>query len=271
MKFRAPHILAALLAGSAVVTMIFWYQVTFSRRLDDAALLDALRPEATVRQVQHGFEEVTHRFEAGAPGMDRWAGLVVEASRREETPVRRAAAWSMQYAAARPDFAARLREMMGSDRDETVRRMAACALSKAGDASARPTLRSMLENYTITSPVAGKVDSILPAGRRAELDGLVAKIQRADGTRVEAPGTVPGRILEVKVAEGAEVVAGSPLVVVAPDPEHALNAVVALALVGTPEDLPLIQSLAGAQPAAGARVAEQVPAVVAAIQARAKR
>ena len=268
MQIKAPQVLAALLAASAGVTLLFWYQVTYSRRLDDDALLDALAPSSSVRQAEHGVEELTKRFEEHAPGMDRWVKLLIDASRRPEVPVRRTSAWAMQYGASRDDCASRLREMLATDTDVTAQRNAACALSRAGDVTALPVLRSMISNYTVTAPLSGTVTSVLDLSRRAEQDGLIAKLELADGTSAEASSPVPGRVVAVHVARGAPVTVGAPLVDLAPDADHAMNGAMGLALVGTREDLALLRTLGGPQEPGGARAGAQARGAIEAIERR---
>ncbi len=266
---RPPVLLALLLGGSALVTWLFWHGITFSRRLDDAELIEALGEGAPIRSVEHGIEEVTRRFAERSPGMDRWAGLVVAASQRKEPPVRRAAAWGMQFGEGRGDFVARLRELAASDPDETTRRNAACSLAASRDAAGRSVLRSMLEPFVVRSPVTGRVDSILAVGRRAEQDGLLARIAVPPEHRAEASSPVPGRVEAVLAPEGTEVREGAELARLAPDPSHALNSAAALALVGTADDIPLLAAAAAPQSALGTRVADQARASIEAIRARA--
>ncbi|MCG3134146.1 MAG: hypothetical protein HMLKMBBP_01433 [Planctomycetes bacterium] len=253
MKIKASWVLAGILLASALVTMIFWRQVTFSRRLGDDALETSLADGSTVRDAQHGLEEITRRFGEQAPGMDRWAARAVAASRRPEAPVRRAAAWAMQSAwtaqsrgdpaAGRDDFRARLREML-ADPDEAARRNASCSLAWAGGKEGLPVLRSMLANHVVRAAAAGTVESVLAQGRLAVQDGRVARL-RGEGGSVEVSAPVPGRVVAVLAAEGSVVKAGDPVLELAPDPLHVRNAALALACVGTPADALLLDALAG--------------------------
>lgn len=253
MKIKASWVLAGLLAGSALVTTLFWRQITFARRLDDDALEAALADGSGVRDAQHGLEEATRRFGEQSPGMDRWAARIVAASRRPEAPVRRAAAWAMQSAwsaqsrtdpkSGRDDFRARLREML-ADPDETARRNAACSLAWSGGNEGLPVLRSMLSNHVVRAAEAGTVESVIEQGRLAAQDGRVARLRTAAG-RAEVAARVPGRVVAVLAAEGAVVAAGDPVVELAPDPLHVRNAALALACVGTREDAALLDPLSG--------------------------
>jgi hypothetical protein len=265
-KRRTAAIFFGLVAGSALVTWLFWRGVTFSARLSDDDLEAALSPAASVRQAEHGLEEVTRRHDENRPGMDRWARHVVEASRRAEIPVRRVAAWSMQWDVARPEYGARLREMIASDPDPTVRRNAAVSLARARDPAARPVLRSMLEPWVVTAPVAGTIVSVLPPGRRAQLDGMVARIETSGGGRAEASTPVPGQVIEAPVPEGGTVTAGARVATLAPDPDHAFNAAGGLFFVGTADDIPLLEMAAGPHSGLGPRVASQARAAIQAIR-----
>lgn len=272
MRLKGPVLLAALLLGSAVVTFVFWRQISFGRRLDDAELAEVLTSESPSRRAMHGVVELTERWREQQPGMDRWKERLVAVSRRPEGNVRRSAAWAMQFAAADPTIVARLRELVAADPDESVRRNAACSLSLSPDrAEARPVLRAMLQPYTVPAPADATVESVLDVGRRPREDEMVVRLRDAAGRRVEAVTTVPGRVVEARVKSGDVVRPGDPLVVLAPDASHVLSAATALAYAGTAEDVPLLRAFTAAGAEVPAHVAEQVRAALAAIERRAGR
>jgi len=202
--------------------------------------------DAKPRDVQHGVEEITRRFDERRVGMDRWAAALVAASKRPEDPVRNVAAWGMGFDAGRAEFVARLRELAASDSSVLVRRNAACSLANAGDASGRASLRAMLEPFVVTAPVAGILER--PAAIELpvrENKDLVCAVRRDDGTVADVLSPVPGRVTRRIVAEGARVAVGDGVIELAPDAKHAANAAAALARVGTKDDVELLD-LAGA-------------------------
>lgn len=271
MRFRPGWALAAIVFGSVVLSLVFWREITFGRRLDDAELAQVLTAEAPLRKALHGIVEVTERSRESQPGMERWFERVVVVSRRPEANVRRAAAWAMQLAVADAAADARLRELLETDPDPTVRRNAACALSLSRDpAVGRDVLRSMLRSYTVAAPAAGTVESLSPIGRRPQEDELVGRLRGPAGERVEVATQVPGRVSEVLAKVGDEVAAGTPLVVLAADPAHALAGAAALGYAGTPDDVPLLRALLEPGAEMPADVAEQARRAIDAIERRAR-
>jgi hypothetical protein len=248
-----------LLFGVACVLVpgMFWWGTTFSRRLADSVLAEQLGPEARPRDIQHAIEEISHRFEEGRPGMDRWAAELVRISSHTEAAVRVSAAWCMQFDAHREVFVARLREMVADDPSVMVRRNAATSLAKSGDAAARPVLREMLEPYPIAAGVSGRVESILAVDLAVEQGQLVARIALPDDATVgddtddeeparyaEVRSPIPGTVTDTHVTEGDEVAPNYPLAHLAPSMEHLRNAILGLALVGTSEDASVLKQIA---------------------------
>lgn len=242
-------LIVAVAAGTAIVLWLFWHGTWFGARLDDDALIEAMAPAAKARDVQHGIEEITRRFDEDRVGMDRWAAALVDASRRSEDPVRIAAAWGMHFDAGRPEFVARLTELVETDASVLVRRNAASSLAKSGSGAGRAVLRSMLEPFTVRSPLAGRIRSPLAVELPARENAPVARLVTAQGAEANVLAPVPGRVLRIVAIEGTDVAAGDPVSVLAPDPLHARQAAVALAIVGTPDDLELLGLAAAPQSA----------------------
>jgi biotin carboxyl carrier protein len=265
---KGVYLIGAVLLGTIALTWLVWHQTWFGTRLSDDELIAAMEPSASARSAQHGVEEITHRL--GRPGADRWAKLLVEASRRAEDPVRVSAAWAMQYDAGREEFVARLREMVGSDASELVRRNAATSLALSGDASARTVLRSMLEPFTVRSTDAGVVSGLVAVEAPVKDGAPVARVGRDDGTSADVRAPVPGGVLRRAVENGARVAVGDPLVVLGPDGRHALNAAGALALVGTNDDAELLSLAAAPQSQFGEDVKAAARQALAAIRSRGK-
>ncbi len=227
-----------------------------------------MAPGARARDVQHGIEEITRRFDEHREGMDRFAALLVDASRREEEPVRIAAAWAMQYDAPRREFVLRLREMVASDASVLVRRNAASSLAAQGDPSGRPVLRSMLEPWTVVAPESGTVLSLAATGSVLRDGATAARMRVADGAEVEVRTAVGGCVSGSLVAAGSQVATGAPLLSLKPDASHVLNAAFALGRVGTADDVDLLNRIAAPQSECPDDVRRAAVAAVAAIRAR---
>jgi hypothetical protein len=252
------------------VTWFVWQGTWFGARLDDDALIAAMAPDAKPRDVQHGIEEITRRFDERAVGMERWSKALVDASRRAEDPVRVVAAWAMQSDPGREEFVVRLREMVAADESVLVRRNAACSLAKSGDAAGRAVLRSMLEPFTVTAPCAGTVGGLAAVDVPARELKPVGRVRRDDGSDVLVIAAVPGRVTKRVAADGARVAAGEAVIVLAPDSRHALNAALALALVGTKEDVEVLELAAAPQSAFDADAKSAARAAADAVRARSR-
>lgn len=229
-----------------------------------------MAPGATAREAQHGIEEITRRLAENDVGRDRWARLLVETSRRAEDPVRVAAAWAMQFDAGREEFVARLTELVASDDSVLVRRNAACSLAKSGRAESRPVLRSMLDSFTVTAADSGVVSAIVAVEMPIREQAPVARLRWDDGSESDVIAPVPGRVLKRLVADGARVSPGDGVVVLGPDGRHALNAAAALAIVGTAEDVELLNLAAAPRSEFGPEVKAAAQRAVEAIRARGK-
>jgi biotin carboxyl carrier protein len=273
MRRKYPLILLAALVVFISVPMLFWYGTWFGLRLDDTALREKLGPESPPRHVQHAVEEITQRFEEGLPGMDPWAQLLVEASRRPDPAIRVTCAWGMQFDPGRAEFTARLREMVTDDDSVAVRRNAATSLARSNDDTGLPVIRSMLEPLDVFSPGAGVVRDLAAVGRVVRDGEVLATLETAredeERERIRAP--VPGRVARVEATEGDTVEAGALVVVLAPDPAHVLNAVVALGRVGTEDDVERLEFVAGPRAGFGDLARQWAQRALAAIRERAAR
>lgn len=256
--------------GTSALTWFVWYRTWFGARLDDDALIAAMQPTSPPRDVMHGINEITVRLETGGHGLDRWAALLVDASRRGEDPVRNAAVWAMGYDATRPEFEARLQELVAGDVSILVRRNAACSLARARDPVGREVLRSMLQAFTVKAADAGVVSSVAAVEMPVREGGVVARIRRDDGTTADVLAPVPGRVVRRAAEDGARVASGDGVVVLSPDSVHALHAAAALALVGSAEDIELLNLAAAPQSDYGDDVRTAARVAVDAIRSRGK-
>ena len=266
LKPQALLLILGVVLGTTLVVWFVWRMTWFGARLDDRTLIEHLAPDASPRDVQHAIHEVAARLEERQPGMERWVAPLVQASRRSEEPIRVMAAWAMQGDAAQPEFADRLREML-ADPAPLVRRNAATSLARAPDDAARPVLREMLEPWTVTAPVAGRVSGLLGIDHVVRHGAKVAGIE-SQGREVAVLAPVPGRVLERMARDGDEVASGAPVLLLGPDPDHAMNAAKGLVFVGTREDVALLSLLASPRSAMPDRVQAQARAAIAAIEAR---
>lgn len=139
-RFTIPVIgLAILLALS--VPFLFWYQTWFGRPLSDAEIARDLDPTARPRDTQHALTQLatTHA--------ERWNPRIAALSRHENAGIRMMAAWAMGQDNQSDLFHRTLLTAL-KDPVELVRRNAALALIRFGDASGRTELRRILETET---------------------------------------------------------------------------------------------------------------------------
>jgi hypothetical protein len=154
-----------------------------------------------------------------------------------------AAAWVMGDDNTSPEFNAALRQLVQDD-EPAVRRMAALSLSRFKDGSGRAELVAMLRPVSVRLRFAGTPITILPAGSSVTREAMVARVRDERGTAQEVRAPVAGKIERVSAIDGRSMAAGEELLVLAPDSKNAWEALRALYLVGTGEDLPEIERYA---------------------------
>jgi biotin carboxyl carrier protein len=268
MRSKWPLIVIGLIVVGITVPALFWYGTWFGVRLDDSRLEEYLADGARPRQVQHALEEVTRRLDEGRPGVDRWTRRVVEVSHRKDESVRIACAWAMQYDPGRPEFVERLRELVRDDPSPLVRRNAATSLAAAGDATGLDVLRAMLRPFPVHASAAGRLVSPPAVGRFVRHQELLLRLDAGEGSLLEVRAPVPGKTASVDVAEGAEVVPGDVLVVLAPSAEQVLNAVLGLGRVGTVDDVEALSLVASERSGYAEGIRRSARAALAAIEGR---
>jgi hypothetical protein len=240
---RTPWALVALAILFVVVPFLTWYGTSFWRTLGDSQIDEYLSDTGKLRHVQHALEAIDQRIVKGDARARRWYPRVVQLSSDRATDLRLACAWVMGDDNRAEEFHAALLPLL-KDEEPAVRRMAALSLSRFNDPRGRNELASMLKDYAVRAGVGGKVETVLPAGSRVSRETMIARV-RVDGGEVrELRAPVAGRIARVSAPQGAGVAADSELLVLAPDAENVLQALRALYLVGTREDLKEIEPYA---------------------------
>jgi hypothetical protein len=258
-------ILAVLFVVGAFLT---WYFTWFGRNLSDADISQYLVDEKHPRRVQHALLQIQHRIESGDASAKQWYPQVINLSSHAETEFRLTVAWLMGYDNKSDEFHQTLLKLV-KDPQPIVRRNAALALVRFNDAAGRQELLAVLQPFEIKSPATGTLESILPAGSDATRGTLVGRINSAGGT-VEVRSPLPGRIEGVASAVGSNVNPDTTLIRVISDEDSIWEVLRGLALVGQPEDLPIIESYAnaGTQPN---RIRQQAAATAEAIKRRASQ
>lgn len=253
-----------------LITFLFWYQTWFGRRLSDSEMTECLTETSAPHKTQHALAQLAERMTRGDVTARRWYPQVMALAASKESGLRLMAAWVMGQDNKSPEFHDALRKLL-DDPEPMVRRNAALALARFGDAIGRAELQAMLRPFTLTSPQAGRLSFHLKENDPVRNGGIVARLQTGpapSGIDVLSPvaGTLDRRI----AADGANVAAGDPLAILSPGEEQVWESLRALYLVGTPDDLEDVERFARGVPSLSDRVRQQAAATAAAIRRRAQ-
>ncbi len=234
-RVSLPLIILAILF--VVVPFLTWYLTWFGRPLSDADIEKYLSDEKNVRHVQQALTQVEERIEKGDASVRRWYPQIVALTNSSVVEIRKTVAWVMGQDNKSEEFHAGLLTLI-KDSHPAVRRNAAVQLVRFNDASGREELRAMLQPFNLTAPIEGTISSVLKPGADVRENSLVARITNAQNEAQEVRSPLPGKLKQVIAQEGARVAAGDVVLTLAPDADFVYEALRALFLVGTEEDLP---------------------------------
>jgi len=257
-----PILFLAILFVAA--TFLAWYFSWFGRELSDADISKYLADEKNPRHVQHALLQIQQRMERGDTSARNWYPQVVTLSGNPETEFRLTVAWLMGFDNKSQEFHDALLKLL-HDQEPIVRRNAALALVRFDDSSGRDELLSMLKPYVLKAPADGVVASSMREGSTVGRRTPLARIEQADGRVVELRSPLPGRVNKILKANGAQVSRDEDLLTLNSDEESVWEALRALAIVGTKDDLPLIQ---GYTESGSGRIKEQAGLTAKAIISR---
>jgi biotin carboxyl carrier protein len=240
---RTPWGLAVVAAAFVVVPFLYWYGTWFGRELSDEQIEEYLAETDNPRHTQHALSQVVKRIEERRPGAERWNARVAALAESPSTDLRMTAAWVMGVEHRSEEFHAALLRLL-EDPEPVVRRNAALALVRFGDARARAELVAMLRPYSVNARTEGKALTVLSKGTTVQRESLLAKYRFKEPDVHEVRAPLPGKIERASVKEGDEFRAGQELFVIAPDPEQVRSALVGLYYFGEASDLPEIERYA---------------------------
>ena len=269
-RVRAPGsgpilILAALFV---VATFLAWYFTWFGRELSDADISTYLADEKNPRHVQHALVQIQQRIERGDATSKNWYPQLIALSNSTEPEFRLTVAWLMGFDNQAPQFHESLLKLV-KDQEPLVRRNAALALVRFNDPSGREELVAILKPYPVRAPVNGVVASSLQEGATVARSTLLARIEQPDKTIVQVRSPLPGKIQKVVKANGTQVSQGDEVLSLNSDENSVWEALRGLSLVGTAEDIPVVESYANSSDSS-ARIHDQANLTLKAIQARIK-
>lgn len=266
-RVSIPLIILAILF--VVVPFLTWYLTWFGRPLSEDDIGKYLRDEKNVRHVQQALTQIEERIEKGDASVKRWYTQVVALTNSNVVEIRKTVAWVMGQDNKSEEFHAGLLSLI-NDSHPAVRRNAAVQLVRFGDASGRAELRAMLQPFNLTAPIEGTISSVLKPGADVRENSLVARITNAQNEGQEVRSPLSGKLSQVIAQEGARVAAGDVLLTLAPDAEFVYEALRALFLVGTEEELPDVLRYENGVEGMPERVKQQAAQTVKAIRSRSK-
>lgn len=234
---RANLIVTLVAVMFILVPFLFWRDTWFGRELTDDEIRQYLADTDSPRKAQHVLIQISERMAAGDSSVTQWYPEVVELAEHDLAELRVTVAWLMGQDRENQQFRATLLTLL-EDNEPLVRRNAALSLANFGDPAGRPVLRSMLRPFTITTPHAGKLQNRLVQDDSASHETLLARVEQPGADEpAEVRSPVPGIVRERLLRDGSDVAVGDEIMVLDPDPDHIFQALRALFLVGTEEDM----------------------------------
>lgn len=264
---RLVMLATAMAVAFLVLPYLFWHRTWFGRPLRDTDIAGYLNDDSHPRRIQHALAQLSERMARGDSAARAHYPRVVALASHPLAEIRTTVAWLMGQDNDAEAFHRALLVMLG-DPDLMVRRNAALALTRFRDPGGRAELLAMLQPIQVPAPAAGRVTVDATPKHQARRGATLARIAAADGREIAVRAPVAGEIALVLAANGTTVQPGTPLVTIAPDPDHAWEALRGLYLVGEPDDLQTVEHFRAAQGLPD-RVREQAAFTARAIRTRA--
>ena len=271
LKRRWLFVILALTFLFVLMPFLFWQATWFGKPLNDAQLEKSLADREHPREIQHALSQLADRILArdsltrdSARQFYPWVVQIAETGQDE---LRLTAAWVMGQDNSVAEFHQELLRLL-QDPNPMVRRNAALALVRFGDASGRPEIRSMLQPSSVVPPVPGSLGERLKPGDAINPGTLLGTIDTGGGSRTELRSQIPGTIDHWLVADKSAAAAGQPVLLVNPSVDEIWEALRALYLIGEPRDLPAVEQFARGSADIPANVRQQAELTATAIRSR---
>jgi len=250
-----------------VITFLFWRETWFGRRLTDREMSQYLTDTSVPHKTQHALAQLSERMARGDASARQWYPEVLALAAHRESEFRLMAAWVMGQDNKSEEFHVALAKLV-VDPDPMVRRNAALALVRFGDASGGAELRAMLEPFSLRAPQAGTIAFRLRDGDPVRSGAVVARIESGVSKPVDVVSSVAGELTHRAVADQRSVAAGDVVAEIAPGEDQVWEALRALYLVGTQEDLEDVERFARGVPGISDRIRQQAALTADAIRRR---
>jgi HEAT repeat protein len=264
-RASGPILILAILF--VVASFLTWYLTWFGRGLSDTEITKYLSDYSHPRHVQHALLQVEERIERKDPSAAQWYPQIMALADSSETEFRLTAAWVMGADNRSEEFHNALRKLL-SDAQPIVRRNAALALVRFNDGSSRPELLAILGPFTVNAPVNGILESSLLKAASVSRGTLLARIREPNNEVAAMRSPLSGSIDNIMVAAGSTVTAGQPVLTIKSDEQSIWETLRALAVVGTAEDLQLVESYASGAATNSDRLKQQAALTANAIKSR---
>ncbi len=252
---------------AVLIPFLFWRAEWFGTPLSNAQIGRDLLATSDPDRMQHALSQVADRIVQGDPTVARFYPEVARLADSSVPQIRETAAWVMGQDNSAPLFHQTLLELL-HDSQPLVRMNAALALVRFGDSTGHSEILQMLSGEPLLAPREGVLKRRMDVGQGVGSGSLVARIV-TESAALDVRAASPGSLARWTAADGARVEAGQPIAVLAPSSKMAWEALRALYLIGTPEDLaaigPYARGVAGMPP----EVAEQARMTMQAIRERA--
>jgi HEAT repeat protein len=242
-RIRASGPILILAILFVVASFLTWYLTWFGRGLSDAEITKYLSDYGHPRHVQHALLQVQERIERRDPAAPQWYSQIVALADNSEIEFRLTAAWVMGSDNKSEEFHTALKKLL-MDPQPIVRRNSALALVRFNDASGRAELTAMLNPFTVNAPVAGTLESSLSKAASVSRGTLLARIREPNNEVAAMRSPLSGSIDSIIAATGSPVIIGQAILTIKSDEQSIWEALRALTVVGTPDDLPLIENYA---------------------------
>ena len=241
-RFKSTFLLGLVVVASVLIPFLFWHGAWFGRVLEKEELGRYLESQEKPRHIQHGLAQIVELIEQSDPDVRQWYPKVAQLADHPLAEIRITAAWVMGQENQSEEFHRALLHML-TDPEPLVRRNAALALIRFGDSSGRRELWAMLQTHAVRAPGRGTVSLLLEEGERVERGTRLARLIVKGEEKHDVLAPLPGAVKTRWVQDGSPVKEGDELVVLSPNSMHVWESLRALYLIGTLEDLKVVEAL----------------------------
>src|SRR5205085_3866249 len=173
------------------------------------------------------------------PDMVRLASHPVEEIRTTD-------AWVMGQGPTSPEFHQTLLKLL-VDPSMNVRNNAALALVRYGDAAGHAQIAAMLRPVQVQAASSGRVTAVAKAGDPIRSGTMVVRLEN-QGHSTDLRSPITGTLTRVLVKAGDNLTPGMPVAEISPGTDQLWEALRALVLIGTLNDLPAVRACQRASP-----------------------